>query len=371
MSDKGKHQDGFSFVPDPSQQLDADSTDKIEETVEPGTFVPSREQTLEAPPESISADSQAGSGSAQSSRARESLQLQARPVRGLKALFALLGLYVVWLLGQSSYQQYQLLTAQSSILAAAFLALLAALLLVVAWVLLQWVCDKDRYARVRVLQTQAEHFRAVRSHRKSDAFMGQLTAFYRDKPQSPELGRALSNLPDYADDSERIALLEQQFVAPMDSDAKALVARYSMQTGVAVALSPWAAIDMLLTLWRNLKMLEEISKIYGLRPSLRNRLNILGVVLSNMVLAGVSQTLADSSQGVLEDAARSSSALLLAKTGANLGQGIGVALVTGRIGVLGMQACRPIPFAEGEVPGVGQFGRQALRSILNSRKPHS
>ncbi|RDE24616.1 DUF697 domain-containing protein [Motiliproteus coralliicola] len=366
MSNDNKQDAGFSFVPSQDQQLKGAQSPQAE-AVEPSTFVPSREQALEAPPESISADSESPDGSG-SVGGRDALQLKSKPIRGLRALGYLLGVYVVGLLVQTSYQQYLTLAEESRILAGGFLGLLGALIVAAGWVLFQWLFSDDRYARVQALQTKAQHYRTVRSHQKSDAFLRQLKAFYQDKPQMTALERALSALPDYADDSERIELLERQFVNPMDADAKALVTRYSMQTGVAVALSPWASIDMLLTLWRNLHMLEEISKIYGLRPTLRNRINILGVVMSNMALAGVSQTLADSSQGILEDAAQNSSALLLAKTGANLGQGIGVALVTGRIGVLGMQACRPIPFTDGKVPGVGQFGRQALSSILDARK---
>lgn len=369
MSDQRKQEQGFSFTPGKEQQLQGAESQHSAEAVEPGTFIPSQDQTLVEPPEAISADTEfMTETSASSTGGREALQLHPKPVKGLKLLVYLAGIYLVWLFAHSSYQHYQALTAQNSVLSIGFLGLLAALVAVTLWVLLQWLWESDRYARVQSLQTSAAHFRSVRSHQKSDAFVEQLKMFYQQKPQMVGLERALQAFPDYADDAERIELLERHFVDQMDADAKALVARYSMQTGVAVALSPWASVDMLLTLWRNLRMLEEISKIYGLRPTLRNRLSILSVVLSNMALAGVSQTLTDSSQGILEEATQTGSALLLAKTGANLGQGLGVSLVTGRIGVLGMQACRPIPFAEGAVPGVGQFGRQALRSIIEARQ---
>ncbi len=45
------------------------------------------------------------------------------------------------------------------------------------------------------------------------------------------------------------------------------ITAYSQQTGVLIALSPLALLDMVLALWRNVRMIDEIGQIYGLRPS--------------------------------------------------------------------------------------------------------
>ncbi len=52
-------------------------------------------------------------------------------------------------------------------------------------------------------------------------------------------------------------------------------------------------MDMLLTLWRNIAMIEEIVKIYGIRPSDPNKLKILVEVLNNMVFAETSELALD------------------------------------------------------------------------------
>jgi putative membrane protein len=117
-----------------------------------------------------------------------------------------------------------------------------------------------------------------------------------------------------------------------------------LQTGTLVAASPWAAADMLLSLWRSMKMIDEISEVYGLRPSLPNRLKLVKSVARQMIFVGTSELAADMTVEVL------GSQSLAAIASARVGQGIGAAMYTARIGIAAMRVTRPIGFAEAKLP---------------------
>src|SRR5690554_7520572 len=81
-------------------------------------------------------------------------------------------------------------------------------------------------------------------------------------------------MPDYSNDKEVIQHIDTTFLKPLDEEATRRISTYCVQTGVGVAISPWASLDMLLSLWRSIKMIDDIAQVYGVRPSLPNRLRL-------------------------------------------------------------------------------------------------
>lgn len=64
-------------------------------------------------------------------------------------------------------------------------------------------------------------------------------------------------------DREVMALYDKMVVSQQDKMARQLVARYSSGAAVMVALSPLAIADMLLVAWRNFRLIEQVSNVYG------------------------------------------------------------------------------------------------------------
>lgn len=64
-------------------------------------------------------------------------------------------------------------------------------------------------------------------------------------------------------DAELLQLFELTVLTNIDQAAELQIRQAAMQTGVAVALSPFALADMLLVLWRGALMLRELSVLYG------------------------------------------------------------------------------------------------------------
>ena len=65
--------------------------------------------------------------------------------------------------------------------------------------------------RLNQLQQQAQQLAGHKTFGKARAYVAALQAFYLDKPQGQMLAEVLSNLPDYADDTEVLAHIEWGF----------------------------------------------------------------------------------------------------------------------------------------------------------------
>ena len=54
------------------------------------------------------------------------------------------------------------------------------------------------------------------------------------------------------------------------------------EAAVLVALSPLATVDMMLMLWRNLRMIEDIADVYAIELGYWSRIRLIRQVFRNM-----------------------------------------------------------------------------------------
>jgi len=139
--------------------------------------------------------------------------------------------------------------------------------------------------------------------------------------------------------TELIQLYSREVLTKVDEKALNEVAKFSTEAVVLVALSPVAIIDMLIMLSRNLRMINKISGLYGLKLGYWSRIKLIKQVFVNMAYAGVSELVADFGSDML-------GAELLGKLSARFAQGLGAGMLTARLGAKTMELCRPIPFKE-------------------------
>ena len=137
--------------------------------------------------------------------------------------------------------------------------------------------------------------------------------------------------------AEVISLFSKQVLTPIDKKVLNKISRFSTESVVLVALSPIAVVDMLLMFWRNLKMIDEIAYLYGLRLGYWSRIKLIKQVFVNMVYAGATELIADVGADLM-------GADLLGKLSARLAQGLGAGMLTARLGIKTMHLCRPLPF---------------------------
>jgi len=111
-----------------------------------------------------------------------------------------------------------------------------------------------------------------------------------------------------------------------------------------VAISPWASLDMLLSLWRSVKMIDEVAQVYGMRPSVMNRYKLLKQVIHQLAFVAASEMVIDQ---LMEEFGSST---LTGIASARLGQGLGAGIYTARIGISAMKVSRPIIFSKDSQP---------------------
>ena len=157
-------------------------------------------------------------------------------------------------------------------------------------------------------------------------------------------------------DSELLQLYSRLVLTKVDEKAMAEIARFSTEAVVLVALSPVAIIDMLIILWRNLRMINKVAGLYGLKLGYWSRIKLIRQVFVNMVYAGASELVADFGAEMI-------GADLLGKLSGRLAQGLGAGMLTARLGVKTMQLCRPIPFDD--KPKLSHVRRKMLTTIKN------
>jgi len=142
-------------------------------------------------------------------------------------------------------------------------------------------------------------------------------------------------------DAELLQLYSRQVLSKVDEKALAEVAKFSTESVVLIALSPIAIVDMLLMFWRNLRMIDKIAGLYGLKLGYWSRIRLVKQVFVNMVYAGASEVIADFGTDLI-------GADLLGKLSSRMAQGFGAGMLTARLGIKTIKLCRPIPFYENE-----------------------
>lgn len=157
-------------------------------------------------------------------------------------------------------------------------------------------------------------------------------------------------------DNELLQLYSRLVLSKVDEKAMSEIARFSTEAVVLISLSPVAIIDMLIILWRNLRMINKVAGLYGLKLGYWSRVKLIKQVLVNMVYAGASELIADFGSEMI-------GADLIGKLSGRLAQGLGAGMLTARLGVKTMQLCRPIPFEN--KPKLGHVRKEMLSTIKN------
>ena len=99
------------------------------------------------------------------------------------------------------------------------------------------------------------------------ALAHRVAHLYRGQPAlKARFEQFLAAHSDTHSDAEVLALFSRDVLRPLDDRAYAVISRYGIQSAALTAVSSFAALDMLFTLWRNSRMLREVANVYGVRP---------------------------------------------------------------------------------------------------------
>ncbi|MGQ9365973.1 YcjF family protein [Azospirillum sp. A39] len=244
--------------------------------------------------------------------------------------------------------------AVSLALGTAVAAAVAVALVAAVAMLVRELRSLKRLRRIEELRGEADRLEGEAGHGEGDRFAGALAALYRGRPElAPSLERLKDAITDAHDDAEVVRLIDREVLAELDRAAYQLTLRASRDTAVATALSPAAAVDLAIVLWRNLRLVRQIATLYGVRPGYLGSLRLLRRMLANLAVAGV----AESAHHVAVEALGGS---LAAAISTRVGQGVINGLLTARIGLTAMHTCRPVAFGPHNRPSLGRIRAELL-----------
>src|SRR5690554_1348019 len=173
-------------------------------------------------------------------------------------------------------------------------------------------------------------------------WLDRLQTLHENTPLAARLRAACADLDQSHSAEEIRQRLNQQFYQPLDTVARRMLQRDAVGTGLLVATSPWVTVDILLVIWRNMRLMRRIAICYGLPISQLSSWRLARHVLRNIALAGGTEA----AIGALSDSLLSG---VLEKLAARVGQGVGVGLYSARLGHFTLDLCRAVPLQDRQV----------------------
>jgi putative membrane protein len=247
---------------------------------------------------------------------------------------------------------------------AAWLGGIGAVLAAVAIVALVAIVTREALGLARLAAIDTLRRRAaavlVSDDRAAGRALGRdLIALTRRMPRLARArARLESHLGDIIDGGDLVRLSERELMAPIDAEARRLVAAAAKRVSVVTAVSPRAAVDMFFVLITALGLVRRLALLYGGRPGTLGLIKLMRHAVSHIALTGGMAASDSVIQQVIGHG-------LAAKLSARLGEGVLNGLLTARLGLAAIEATRPLPFAALRRPALNDIAGSLLRGSEN------
>ena len=192
-----------------------------------------------------------------------------------------------------------------------------------------------------------------RAHKADDRVearrrVAELVDLFRDRPETAH-GRfeAQSAARDIVDGRDLIGIAERALLFPLDERAKQAVATAAKRVSMVTAISPRAVLDFFFAAGQLIYLTRRIAEIYGGRPGLLGFIRVLRSVGSHLAITGGMAAGDSLMQQVLGHG-------IASRVSARLGEGVLNGLMTTRVGLAAMAACRPAPFLSRPAPNIAE-----------------
>ena len=168
--------------------------------------------------------------------------------------------------------------------------------------------------------------------------IADLMAFYARDPATSAARSALAQARGEIHDAATLLdMTERALFAGKDNEARQLIATAAQRVSMFTALSPRALVDILFVLAQSLMLIRQLSALYGGRASGIGLIRLMRRVGTHLMVTG-GMAAADSLLGQVMGAG------LASRLSAKLGEGVLNGVLTARVGIAALAACRPMMF---------------------------
>ncbi|WP_097461372.1 TIGR01620 family protein [Mangrovitalea sediminis] len=227
--------------------------------------------------------------------------------------------------------------------------------------------DSLRHSAERLRDDAGEPLDGKRKDRDALTLVHRVAHLYRNDGGVQRRFKAfLEGYSDTHTQPEILALFSRDVLRPLDEEAYRRITRYGIQSATLSAISSFVALDMLLTLWRNMRMLHDVATVYGVRPGFVRSVSLARHALEALAVSGASEVVSDM---VAENLGNH----LVGALSARLGDGLSNGLMTARLGLIIAAECRPLPFTEEDRHGFRKLRvniLKALKAKTSVSQPH-
>lgn len=220
------------------------------------------------------------------------------------------------------------------------LGLTGLFMLSVVVITLREVMGIIRLGRLESLRHDIREALAGTNYKAETAAVSKLQSIYLGRADVAwGIARFRENAGDLLATGDRLRLAEREIIAPLDAEARRIIAKSAKRVATLTTLSPLAAIAVGFVLVEALRMIRAIAAVYGGHPGWLGGVRLAKLVAGHIIATGgLAMTDDLLGQIVGHD--------LLGKVSRRLGEGAFNGALTARLGVAAIETLRPIPHLE-------------------------
>ncbi len=218
------------------------------------------------------------------------------------------------------------------------------------------------YAQLKNLEKLQEKVKEVKENPSPEVFSvaKEILSSYANH-EDEEIKKCASKLKKEIDEKallkeEVLDMLDDRLFSILDKKAYDIISKYSTQTALSTAISPVALIDMLLILSRSWAMITNIAKLYGYKPNFTGKIILLKRVSFNLIFASITDLASDYLSSIVGTS-------VLSKLSYHSAQGLANGILTARVGVATIYACRVL-YLKKRINYVKYIAKKLLDTLL-------